>query len=143
MPTVRGMTDAAAKRLKAPTKGQVDYFDRDFPGLVLRVSYGGRKVWTYNFRFQGQKRRMTLDVYPVMSVAQAHDAWRKARDMVRAGSDPSRPQEKATDFRGVFEEWMARRVSSGWSMSALSPASGCSGSERPLLAQSRHDLSAH
>ena len=51
---------------------------------------------------------MTLDFYPVMGVAQAHDAWRKARDMVRAGSDPSRSQEKATDFEGVFEEWMAR-----------------------------------
>jgi integrase len=108
MPTIRGMTDAAAKRLKAPAKGQVDYFDPDFPGLVLRVSCGGRKVWTYNFRFHGQKRRMTLDLYPVMGVAQAHDAWRKALDMVRAGSDPSRPQEKATDFKGVFEEWMAR-----------------------------------
>ena len=64
-----GMTDAAAKRLKAPAKGQVDYFDPDFPGLVLRVSCGGRKVWTYNFRFHGQKRRMTLDLYPVMGVA--------------------------------------------------------------------------
>ena len=110
MPTVRGMTDAAAKRLKAPTKGQVDYFDPDFPGLVLRVSYGGRKVWTYNFRFQGQKRRMTLDVYPVMSVAQAHDAWRKARDMVRAGNDPSRRQTSEVFLRSG---WRAIRKGGG------------------------------
>ena len=29
-------------------------------------------------------------------------------DTVRAGSDPSRPQEKATDLEVFFEEWMAR-----------------------------------
>lgn len=67
----------------------------------------GRKTWTYCYRLGDKKRRLTLDLYPAMSVAQAHNAWRKARDEVRLGRDPGKPQA-ATDFLGVFEEWMER-----------------------------------
>ena len=101
------MTDAAVKRLKAPATGQVDYFNSGYPGLALRVSCGGRKTWSFCYRFDGKPRRMSLDVYPVMTVAEAHDAWRNARDGVRAGQDPAKPRalEPATDFgshlRGV------------------------------------------
>lgn len=107
MPKIRGMTDAAVKRLKAPATGQIDYFDSNFSGLVLRVSCGGRKAWNYCYRIGGKARRLTLDTYPAMSVAAAHDAWRVARDAVRSGRDPARPQA-ATDFLGVFEEWFQR-----------------------------------
>jgi integrase len=107
MPKIRRMTDAAVKRLKPPATGQVDYFDSNFPGLVLRVSCGGRKAWNYLYRLGGKPRRMTLDMYPAMGVAEAHDAWRAARDSVRTGRDPGRPQA-ATDFAGVFAEWMER-----------------------------------
>ena len=119
MPAIRGLTDAAARRLKAPATGQIDYHDSDYPGLILRVSCGGRKVWTYNYRIRGKKRRFTLDLYPVMSVADAHDAWRKARDEVRAGRDPSRQQERVSDFKAVFEEWLARDQKGNRSMPAV------------------------
>jgi hypothetical protein len=53
---------------------------------------------------------MTLGVFPsVLSVAQAHDAWRAARSEVDAGRDPGQRVEcGATDFEGVFEEWLKR-----------------------------------
>ena len=66
MPKIRNMTDLTVKRLKTPAKGQVDYFDSSYPGLVLRVSCGGRKVWNYIYRFDGKPRRMTFEVFPVM-----------------------------------------------------------------------------
>src|SRR5262249_41239605 len=44
-----------------------------------------------------------------MSVEGAHDAWRKARDAVRAGRDPANSEARSsTDFNGVFEEWLKR-----------------------------------
>ena len=50
-----------------------------------------------------------VDTFPVMSVADVHDAWREAPDQVRAGEDPARKEDTgATDFRGVFNEWMLR-----------------------------------
>ncbi len=49
------------------------------------------KTWTYFYRLVNgkiQQRRMSLGLYPAMSVAEAHEAWRKARDLVQAGRDP-------------------------------------------------------
>ncbi|MGC1344879.1 MAG: Arm DNA-binding domain-containing protein [Methyloceanibacter sp.] len=86
------LTDAAVKRLKAPAIGQIDYFDSGYPGLALRVSCGGRKSWNYIYRFAGKPRRMTFDTFPAMTLAGAHEAWRQARDDVRAGLDPAKPK---------------------------------------------------
>ncbi len=109
MPSHKTITDAAATRFKAPETGQIDHFDHTYPGLSLRVSCGGRKSWTYTFRIGGKQRRMTLGLFPAeLDVAGAHNAWRKARDMVKAGRDPARDRMGATDFRSVFEEWMQR-----------------------------------
>jgi integrase len=111
MPTKKTITAAAAKKLTV-RKGtvQTDYFDAQYPGLALRVSKK-RKSWTYTFRLNGEQRRVTFDTYPPMTVAEAHDAWRKARDEVRAGRDPAprrQPDKATTDFFGVVEEWLRR-----------------------------------
>jgi hypothetical protein len=38
------LTDAVVQRKKAPDAGQVEYFDKGYPGLALRISYGGSKA---------------------------------------------------------------------------------------------------
>jgi integrase len=110
MPSHAKVTEAAAERFKAPEKGQVDHFDKQYPGLSLRVSCGGRKSWTYTYRFRGKLKRLTLGLFPAtMNVAQTHDAWRQARRQVEAGQDPGQRVERgATGFEGVFEEWLRR-----------------------------------
>jgi integrase len=112
MPKHPTITDQAAKRFKATT-GRVDHFDSSYPGLALRVSSTGRKAWTYFYRLQNGKiiqRRMTLGVYPAMTVEQAHEAWRKAFDLVQAGRDPAATPDKlpALSFESVFDEWIKR-----------------------------------
>ena len=97
MPKHKTITEAAAKRFKAPERGQVDRFDRSYPGLHLRV--GARlKTSGYSCRVSGELKRITLDNYPPMTVAEAHDAWRTARDTVRSGRDP---QPSCCDGRRV------------------------------------------
>ena len=110
MPKHKTITDAVAKRLKAPREGQDDHFDSSLPGLALRVSSGGRKTWCYFYRNANRKlRRMSFDIYPAMSVKAAHAEWIKARDLVHAGRDPARtPNAGATHFAGVAEEWLRR-----------------------------------
>ena len=105
------LTDAALKRLKAPPKGQLDYFDRGYPGFALRVSYGGSKSFGYFYRYGGKLRRITLGTYPAMTLGNAREAWRKAREEVAAKRDPARARAHetgATDFAGVFAEWLRR-----------------------------------
>ena len=82
----RALTDAAIKRLKPPAKGQVDIFDRGYPGLALRVSYGGNRSWVVFYRHGGRLRRLRLGTYPALSLADARDAWRKAGRMPRQGA---------------------------------------------------------
>jgi integrase len=105
----RPLTNAAVERLKPPSSGQVDRFDRGYPGFCLRVSYGGRKTWVFFYRLGGRLRRMTLGTYPAIGLAEAREAWRKARADVQAGRDPLEHRgDGATDFQGVFEEWLKR-----------------------------------
>jgi integrase len=111
----RALTDASVKRLKPPKSGQLDIFDRGYPGLALRVSYGGGKSWAFFYRYglnsdgKPRLRRMRLGIYPAMSLAQSREAWRAARHEVLAGRDPSqRIETGATDFVGVFHEWLKR-----------------------------------
>jgi integrase len=69
-----------------------------------------RKTWCYLYRFNGKARRMTLDNFPPMTVAEAHDAWRIARDTLRTGRDPSAAgaPKASTLFEDVLEDWLKR-----------------------------------
>jgi integrase len=107
----RSLTDAAVKRLKPPELGQLDVFDQGFPGLALRISYGGRKAWVYFYRTGGKLRRFTLGTYPALSLAEAREAWRGARTAAQAGRDPASDRKRqtgASDFESVLAEWFKR-----------------------------------
>ena len=107
----RALTDAAVKRLKPPVSGQIDCFDQGYPGLAIRLSYGGRKSFVYFYHVGRRLRRLTLGTYPAMSLAEARETWRKVRQDVQAGRDPAPVRSTgngATDFQGVFEEWLKR-----------------------------------
>jgi len=114
----KALTEAAVKRLKPPASGQQDIFDRGYPGLCLRISYGGGKSWTFFYRHgldpktgKPRLRRMKLGLYPAMSLGNAREAWREARQEALSGKDPARRKKletASTDFLGVFSEWLKR-----------------------------------
>jgi integrase len=108
MPSHKTLTDAAVERLKAPATGQIEHRDKTYPGLMVRVSCGGRKTWSYAYRIDGKMRRMTLGIYPHMSVAQAHDEWREKNRQVRLKKDPAVDTRVPTEFASVFEEWIRK-----------------------------------
>ena len=87
----RSLTAAAVQRIKPPKDGHVNFFDKGYPGLSLRVSYGGAKAYDYFFRLHGRLRRITLGRHPSMSLADARAAWREARTHVGHGEDPTEP----------------------------------------------------
>ncbi len=105
----RPLTAAAVERIKPPASGQRDHFDAGFPGLALRVSYGGARAWVYFYRLQGKQRRMTLGRYPGMTLADARTAWQDARKAVGMGEDPARRRPiEADSFDAVADEWLKR-----------------------------------
>ena len=105
----RHLTVAAVSRIKSPTSGQVDHFDAGYPGLALRVSYGGAKAWVYFYRLYGKQKRLTLGRWPSMSLSVAREAWRDARKTLDKGESPrhARPAQ-ASSFAAVADEWLQR-----------------------------------
>src|SRR5215469_1749701 len=105
----RTLTAAAVERIRAPTSGQIDHFDQGYPGLALRISYGGSKSWVYFYRLFGKQKRLTLGRWPSMSLSAARDAWRNARTTIDKGESPQhqRPAQ-ANSFAAVADEWLER-----------------------------------
>jgi integrase len=105
----RTLTAAAVERIRAPTSGQIDHFDQGYPGLALRVSYGGSKTWVYFYRLFGKQKRLTLGRWPSMSLSAAREAWRNARTTIDKGESPKhqRPAQ-ASSFVAVADEWLKR-----------------------------------
>ena len=91
----RNLNATVVERLKPPAKGQEDNFDKGYPGLALRISYGGRKSWVFFYRLRGKQRRMKLGSWPAMSLAEARQAWRDARNEVEFGKDPAAEKQEA------------------------------------------------
>jgi integrase len=108
---MKSLTAAAVERMKAPKSGQVEYFDQGYPGLSLRISYGGRKAWSMHYRLHGKLRRLGLGTYPAVTLAEAREAWRETRKQVAAGIDPSASKGAArlsSGFSEVAQEGLAR-----------------------------------
>jgi integrase len=107
--TRRHLTAAGLARIRPPAAGQVDHFDAGYPGLALRVSYGGSRSWVYFYRWQGKQKRLTLGQWPALELGKARDAWRDAREKLAAGQEPiTADAVAADDFASVTAEWLKR-----------------------------------
>jgi integrase len=105
----RHLTDASVQRIKPPKNGSVEIFDLGYPGLALRVGYGGAKTFEVFYRHGGRLRRKTLGRWPSTSLADARMEWRKTREAIAKGEDPAGGvKAPAMAFEAVVEEWLKR-----------------------------------
>jgi integrase len=114
-PRIR-LTDNLVQRYKPPAKGkQKDYRDSVMPGLILRVNYGGAKVWRalhYLRRIDTDGKHITIPTtfklgkYPVLSLK---DARKKAQTFL---ADPEKALVKAEagTFKDVAQNFIKRHV---------------------------------
>jgi integrase len=116
----RVLNAKAVATIKPPAKGQIEVFDVGYPGLALRVSYGGSKSFTTYYHAGTKHRRVTLGLWPAMSLAAAREAWRLVREEVAKGGDPARAKQgrqPGMSFDVVVEEWLRRDQSKNKSSS--------------------------
>ena len=98
--------------VKAPTSGNVDYWDELLPGLAVRVGHGGTKSFFVGTRVKGRYRRITLKpAFPHLELATARSQARQIIADAQGGIGPEvrkKRQEKGTfgalaaDFMGDF-----------------------------------------
>ena len=97
----------------------------DGQGLYLEVAPSGGKWWRFKFRFGGKEKRLSLGVYPEISLKAAREQRDEARKLLAGGVDPGEnrkakqaasAERSGNSFEAVAREWFAQK-SPSWSPS--------------------------
>src|SRR5690242_2896092 len=111
------LTHTAIRAAKAHAKA-VKLFDG--AGLYLEISPSGGKWWRWKYRYGGKEKRLSLGVYPHVSLKAAREKRDAIRQQLASGIDPghARKAEKlvqagAESFEALAREWHAK-FSPGW-----------------------------
>lgn len=88
-----------AKELGALAVSKIEtpgmYFVGVVQGLALHVTKTGARSWVLRVMIAGKRRDMGLGNYPGVTLAQARDKAREARELIRQGVDPIERQQAA------------------------------------------------
>ena len=110
------LTDIAIRRAQPGKKSRKMFDGR---GLYLEVSPRGGKWWRLKYRFRGKDKRISLGVYPDVSLKEARRRSHESRQLLAGGIDPSAhrqaqkaaiAQRSANTFEAVAQEWFAKRA---------------------------------
>lgn len=109
------LTNTAVQNAKPGDKAKKLFDER---GLYLEVSPTGGKWWRLKYRFAGKEKRLSLGVYPDVSLKDARDRRDAARKLLANGVDPSenrkatkasQADQAANSFEVVAREWYAKQ----------------------------------
>ena len=115
--------------MPSPAKETIKLFDER--GLYLEISPTGGKWWRLKYLFDGKEKRLSLGVYPDVSLKDARDRRDAARKLVADGIDPgenrkapksARADRSANSFAVAAREWFAKYSATGASRRAPHPA---------------------
>ena len=89
------LSNTAIKNAKPQVK-PIRLFDAG--GLYLEIAPSGGKWWRLKYRYQHKEKRLSVGVYPDVSLRDARDRRDELRKQLAAGIDPAtkRKAEKAT-----------------------------------------------
>jgi integrase len=116
------LTDTKIRNAK-PREKATRLFDER--GLYVEIAPAGGKWWRLKYRFQGKEKRLSLGVYPDVSLKDARGRRDEARKLLASGVDPSenrkatrlaRSDRAANSFEVVTREWFGK-YSPGWAES--------------------------
>jgi len=95
----------------------------DGGGLYLEVSPNGGKWWRLKYRFDGKEKRLSLGVYPTVTLKVARERREEAKKLLSGGVDPganrkvarlARIDQASNTFEVIAQEWLSKR-GNGWS----------------------------
>ncbi len=110
------LTNTAIRNTKPADKTKRLY---DEKGLYLEISPQGGKWWRFKYRFDGKEKRLSLGVYPDVTLKDARDRRDAARKLVANDIDPSEKRKahkaaRITSLENSFEilarEWHAKQA---------------------------------
>ncbi|HQI02590.1 MAG TPA: integrase arm-type DNA-binding domain-containing protein, partial [Deltaproteobacteria bacterium] len=122
------LTDIQVRSAKPKDK---DYKLADGSGLYLQVATTGGKRWRFKYRYGGKEKLLALGIYPDISLQEARNKLREARNLLANGHDPSMEKkalkrikaeqiaEAENSFEIVAREWH-KKFSGQWSQNHAS-----------------------
>ncbi len=85
------------KEIKAAKPREKTYRLFDGGGLHLEVSPKGQKWWRLKYRFDGKEKRISLGVYPHISLSGARIQREQLKEQIARGIDPSQERKDQKD----------------------------------------------
>jgi integrase len=133
------LTDIAIRNARAKEK---PYKLTDQRGLFMLVQPSGAKLWRYKFQQHGKEKKLSLGIYPDVTLAKARKLADTARDRVLDGNDPVAEKKlqkaaavlsAATTFEGIADEYIAKTEREGRSEATVSKSRWLLDIARPLI----------
>jgi len=112
------LTDTAIKNAK-PSDKTTRLFDGG--GLYLEISPAGGKWWRLKYRYDGKEKRLSLGIYPDVSLKDARQRRDDARKLLANDIDPgenrkaikaAKTDRAANSFEVIAREWFAKNSAS-------------------------------
>ncbi|MCU1801385.1 tyrosine-type recombinase/integrase [Pectobacterium parvum] len=103
-----------ARQIETAKPQDKEYKLTDGAGLYLLIKPNGAKYWRLKYRVAGKEKKLSIGVYPDISLAEARLKREEARKIVASGGDPSEQkqverQAKKTNidntFKAIALEW--------------------------------------
>jgi len=111
------LTNTAIRNANSSKKTRKLYDER---GLYLEISPNGGKWWRFKYRYIGKEKRLSLGVYPDVTLKMARERREESRKLLADSIDPSenrKAQKLANGGENSFEviarEWFAK-YSTNW-----------------------------
>ncbi|WP_423028383.1 tyrosine-type recombinase/integrase [Undibacterium sp. SXout20W] len=117
---VTPLTDIQVRNAKPKDKA---YKLADGAGMYLLVNPDATKYWRFDYRLNDKRNTLAFGKYPEVSLTQARDQRKAARELLASGTSPAatRDQKKqlandvaANTFEKIAREWHTNRLSA-WS----------------------------
>lgn len=116
-------TDTMLAALTVPDgKKDVMVADTVQPGLMVRATANGAKIFFFSFRHAGKKDRVRIGAYGAITIADARRSAGKMAAIVADGRNPRREREKAAEeakARDAVESFTLEMLIWEWEQGAL------------------------
>lgn len=89
--TTKPLTDKELKAAKAKSK---EYKLFDGGGLYLSITPKGHKWWRLKYRFDSKEKRISLGVYPIITLSEARQKREKLKKLIASNIDPSQERKE-------------------------------------------------
>lgn len=117
--------------IRAAKPREKDWKLADERGLYLLITPKGSKLWRVKFRVNGKEKKLSLGVYPDLSLKDARRLRDQARSAKAGGVDPAKEKQELkraakqgadNSFAVVAEEYIEKMVKEGLADATISKA---------------------